>query len=311
MSRSNFEIAQTLTSVKTHQSVYSDGNYIWTTNAGNSLLKSGVYRYSMAGTLLTSKANATDSITGAETDVIQMNGLDFKDGKLYIGAMNYPHGSDWPAGDHNSGNLYQRSYITRWDAYTLAYEAKWPVGDSSVNGANSAAKWTEGCAFHQDGDLFVCFHGDPVVEQYSVDGNGDLVFVARHTMPSVDNTNQTWNAEGFEDITWAGDYAYLNRHAATLDTYLYMFKWTGSGFTFVRKFANLGTTYHQGVNIVPDTNIMWWCARTGGGTASSELGNITKTFIRAFDLYDHHNGVTTATDNGVSYTNANGVIISK
>ena len=313
MALSNFEVANTYVNVKTHQSVFSDGTNIWTTNAGNSSQKSGIYRYDMTPTLLTSHANATDDITGAETDVIQLNGLDLKDGKLYISAMNYPHGSDWPAGDHNSGHLYQRSYITRWDATTLAYEAKWAVGDSTVSGATSAAKWSEGCAFHQDGHLFVCFHGDPVLEEYSLDGDGDLVFVARHTLPSVNNTSQTWNAEGFEDVTIAGDYFYLNRHVATNDLYLYVFKWTGSGFNFVKKelSSQIGATgYNQGVNIQPGTNIMWWCRRTAA-SAYGDLGDISKVYVRAFDLYDITNGVHTSNSNGVSFTNSNGVIISK
>jgi hypothetical protein len=304
----NFVIDQTFTAVKTHQTAYSDGNYIWSTNAGSVTQKSGIYRYSMAGSLLTSHANATDSITGAESDVYQLNGMDLIDGKLYIGAMNYPHGSDWPAGDHNSGNLYQRSYITRWDAYTLAYEAKWAVGDSSVQGADSLAKWTEGCAYAH-GFLFVCFHGDNVVERYTIDGSGDLVFQERHTMPSVDNGSSTYNAHGFEDITFAGEYAYLNRHAATLDPYFYMFRWTGTEFLFIRKFPRLGTDFTQGINIQPNTNILWACQRTTAG--GQDEGDISKVYARGFDLYDNHNGVCTSDDNGVCFTNANGVIISK
>lgn len=313
MSLNTFDVIQTFTNVKTHQSVYSDGVKIWTTNAGNSSQKSGLFKYDLEANLLASNIDATDDITGAESDVIQMNGLDLKDGKLYVSAMNYPHGSDWPVGDHNSGHLYQRSYITRWDAETLTYEDKWPVGDSTVSGAISAAKWSEGCAFHRDGDLFVCFHGDPVIERYSLDENGDLVFVARYTLPSVDNANQTWNAKGFEDITFAGDYAYLNRHVATYDLYLYVFKWTGSGFSFVKKELSSQidvTGYNQGVNIVPGTNIMWWTRRTSA-SAYGDLGDISKVYVRGFDLYDITNGVIMSDDNAVRFTKSNCVIISK
>lgn len=310
MALSNFEITETFSQVKTHQTAYSDGNYIWSTNAGSSTQHSGIYRYSMAGVLLTSHANATDDITGAESDVYQLNGMDLKDGKLYISAMNYPHGSDWPAGDHNSGNLYQRSYITRWDATTLAYEAKWAVGDSSVNGANSVAKWSEGCAWHEGSQrLFVCFHGDAVIEEYSIDGSGDLVFETRHTLSGIDQSHSTYNAHGFEDITFAGDYAYMNRHAATLDPYFYVFKWTGSGFTFVKKFPRLGADFTQGINIQPGTNILWACQRTTLG--GQDKGDISKIYARAFDLYDITNGVGTSDTNGSRFTNSNGVIISK
>ena len=312
---SNFDVNATYTNVKTHQSVYSDGINIWTTNAGNVTNESGIYRYDMTPTLLTSHNTATNDITGADSDIWQLNGMHLKNGKLYIGAMNYPHGSDWPAGDHQSGHLYQRSYITRWDATTLAYEAKWAVGDSSVTGATSAAKWTEGCTWHEGSQRwFVCFHGDPVLEEYSEDGSGNLVYVTRHTLPSVDNSSQTWNAEGFEDVTCAGDYFYLNRHVATFDLYLYVFKWTGSGFTYVTKYLSsaIGATgYNQGVNIQPNTNIMWWARRTGGGTGGSELGDISKVYVRAFDLYDFTNGVQLVSSNSVKFTDANGVLISK
>lgn len=308
---SDFEIDETHVNVKTHQSVYSDGTNIWTTNAGNTSQESGVYRYDMTPTLLTSHANATNDITGAESDVVQMNGLHLKNGKLYISAMNYPNGSDWPAGDHQSGHLYQHSYITRWDATTLAYEAKWAVGDSSVTGATSAAKWSEGITWHEGSQRwFVCFHGDPVLEEYSEDGSGNLVYVTRHTLGSVDNTSQTWNAEGFEDVTCAGDYFYLNRHVATFDLYIYRYKWTGSGFTFVDKRASIGTGYNQGVNLQPGTNILWWTKRTAA-SAYGDLGDISKVFVRAFDLYDLSAGVQLVGSTSSKFTNANSVIISK
>lgn len=313
MSISTFIVENTYTDVKTHQSVYSDGTNIWTTNAGNTSQESGVYRYDMTPTLLTSHANATNDITGAESDVVQMNGMHLKDGKLYISAMNYPNGSDDPL--HGSlGGLYQHSYITRWDATTLAYEAKWAVGDSTVTGATSAAKWSEGITWHAGSSRwFVCFHGSPVLEEYSQDGSGDLVYVARHTLPSVDNTAQTYNALGFEDVTCAGDYFYLNRHVATFDLYLYIFKWTGSGFTFVKKelSSQIGASgYNQGVNIQPGTNIMWWTRRTAA-SLYGDLGDISKVRVVGFDLNDFNNGVHTSTTNAVRYGNSNGIIIGK
>jgi len=311
MSLANFTILNTYTGIKTHQSVYSDGTNIWTTNAGNSTTSSGLYRYNMTPTLLTSNNDAADDITGAEDDVWQMNGIEKIAGKLYIGAMNFPNGND--SSLHNAGDKYQRSYITRWDPTTLAYEAKWAVGDSSVLGPSAVARWTEGCAYHEGtGHLFVIFHGNEVAEEYSFDGSGDLVFVARHTFPSVDNTNQGanfLNSRGFEDITFSGDTCWLNRHAATSDPYFYEFKWNGSGFDFVQKIARLGDDFTQGVNIQPGTNITWWCERTTSGGDTE--GSISKVISRGLDLSGRVGVGLSFETTGVKYADSSGIIVSK
>jgi hypothetical protein len=311
MSLPNFIVEATYASVKTHQSAYSDGNFIWSTNAGSVSQKSGLYRYAMDGvTLLASNTAAVTGIPGVESDVYQLNGMELINGKIYAGLMNYPNGSDWPAGDHQSGHLYAKSWIARYDATTLAFEDKWEVGDRTVTGATSAAKWTEGCGLHIETDhLFVCFHGDPVLEEYSFDSSGDLVFVARHTLPSVDNASSTWNAEGFEDVTFDGDYCYLNRHAATLDDNFYQFKWNGTGFDFVQKFARLGADYTQGMNIQPGTNLTWWCQRTTLG--GQDEGSISKVRVVGFDLGGSSGVNQSFASTGVKYTHNNGTIISK
>lgn len=315
----NFIIKNSYVDVKTHQSVYSDGVNVWTTNGGGSSFSSQLHKYNAdMSVLLTSNTTAVSGISGLPSSVHQINGMDLKDGKLYIGLMNYPTGSDWPTGaGHNTGNQYAYSWIARYDADTLAYEKRWEVGDSTVVGANSVAKWTEGCAFGPNGNLFVCFHGDPVIEEYSLDENGDLVFEKRHTLTGdyPDNSNSTFNARGYEDITFAGNHCIMNRHVGTNDPFLDMWRFDGTddGFVHVGRWDRIDTNFTQGMNIQPGTNLLWCCERTNSTTGTvSEYGDVSVVRVVGFDLAERSTGVfKSAVDTGVVETGSSGIINSK
>lgn len=103
--------------------------------------------------------DTTDDVTPA--DIVQINGMNFYDGYLWIGASNYP-------------NTPKTGYILKYDPATLAHVATY----------NTAAYWSEGGAWKNVGngdEFWAIYHDQPIVSRYRINA-GAFELVGTYTL---------------------------------------------------------------------------------------------------------------------------------
>jgi len=83
--------------VSASQGVCSDGTYLYTVIGGSGVSESHIKKWDKSWNLQQDKTVPDDSYG---TDEKQLNSLCYKDGKLYIGANNYPNSPE-----HGWGNI--------------------------------------------------------------------------------------------------------------------------------------------------------------------------------------------------------------
>ncbi len=232
-----FTFLASLDNVDALQGVASDGTYLYI-SGGTTL-----YKTQKDGTIVTQLANP--QLEG--TDCNQVNGIFYKDGLLYIGAVEYAN----------------------YDGYIKVFSA----GDLSyVEERQVESDFTEGAAFH-DGYWWVIYNGvshpgGEYISQYSPNWN----LITHHPLsyPNI----------AVNGILWIGDYLYVNNHddtpawnfSDTLDVYL----WTGSGFQEAGRLPRPSSGTGQGISKEPNEDILWWVERNGGGAG---VHNVIKTSI--------------------------------
>lgn len=202
------------------QGIATDGTNLWA-NDGNTLSK-----YDMSGTSLLNHTNAHQDGTNME----QINGMNYKDGLLYIGSNNY-------------NNEPKLGYIKIFNATTLAYVEEHQV----------LAHWSEGGAWH-DGYFWAVYTDWMYVSQYNDAWVHQDDYELTYTFSSGTNF--------YQGAAWKNGYMYVNTHEGTAPTTCDIYYWTGTGFDEYFRLQPPTNWAHQGIHFDPTNDTeLWWVER--------------------------------------------------
>lgn len=200
------------------QGVCSDGTYIYCTN------DTTIKKFTKAKVLVNTKNDANLEGTNME----QINHIFYKDGYLYVGAMNYD-------------TTPRRGYIKVFDASDLSYVTEYQVQN----------QWCEGCAFY-DGKWWVCYYDYAYISAY----NSSWVHIADYS------TTSTYS----QGITAYGEHLYVVAYLGGYVSEVQVYEWTGSALNKIATITEPVTDGSiQGLGKEPNEDIMWFAENDQNG----------------------------------------------
>ncbi len=236
---------------KAHQSVLFDGTYYYTVGKESDSDPESVwiYKWDTSWSLVDSHNGSGDP----PTEKSQLNGLFLKDGKLYIGAGEYPAG----------GGSKWDSWIVEYDPDNLSYITHHHVHHSLSDDYG----FTEGCSWH-DGKWWVIFGGEGE--------NGGLVSTFNSSWQHLNDYFLDYDPGAhYQSVLWWNDYLFVNQHGGNDPEKCDCYRWNGSGFEQHQR-IDPPSSCHQCITWDPDGEHTWWAKRTGSsnGPAVKALMNI-------------------------------------
>lgn len=218
----------TTAGVSDAQGVATDGTHVWFSNS------STIYKYTTAGSLVTSRNVMSDAPTGKT----QINGMLIHDGILYVSAA--------------ENSTPRKAYIVKYDPDTLAY-----IGHGQITG-----DWFSEGITERDGFLWVCFHANKEVAQIDMT---TFAVVATYSLsfPITGSSGGFGAGTGYDGIAWVGDYLFCNIHEIYDQKYLDVYAWNGAGFDEVIRQRRPTSSCSQGIAYDAANNIMWFAERNG------------------------------------------------
>lgn len=226
-----------------------DGSNYWTTSADDVTPASHNFtlrHFNSSGVLQLQRDASGDMPSGAT----QINGLDYKDGVLYVGVNNF---STTP----------EKGWILEYDPVTLVLEATHAT----------EARHCEGGAWRGD-EFFSIYQDAATADRY----NDSFVHQEAHALGYV-------NATGgyYQGAQWIGDYLLCNLHNSTLwPKTCDVFHWNGSSFTNAGRILQPTVTTAaagQGISVSEPGEFMLWAERRGGGVSGTGPHHVIKTTI--------------------------------
>jgi len=230
---SAFSIASTTDA----QGIACDGTNIWCSSSTT------LYKYSMAGSLVTSRSVTGDNPTTKD----QINGLFLKDGILYVSAMKYTAGVG-------------TSWIIEYDPSTLL-----PTGVThslDISGITEAV--AEGLAWYK-GFWWVCFHATQKVAAYTLDFSTRVALLdLGFTISGI--SGGYGSGFGYDGVAWMGDYLLANLHETYDQKFLDVYYWNGVSFDQVSRIFRSRSAQSQGLAFdTSDATKLHFAERTYGG----------------------------------------------
>lgn len=218
------------------QGVATDGSNIWVSDSTN------LYKYDMAGALVTSRAVSGDSPTKT-----QINGLHIVGGVLYVSAA------------YNS--TPRLSYIVEYDPNTLAYIAHHAV---------SGDWFSKGLAW-KGGYWWVCFHANSVVAKVDP-ATWSVVATYPLTYKVSGSSGGYGSGTGYSGIAWLGDYLLCNIHEIYDQKLMDIYIFDGSDFIQVGRTPHPTTWATQGITVNPLNEYeMFFAERTTRGDSIARI----------------------------------------
>jgi len=238
------------------QSVACNGTHFWTTSGGSGPPADNSY--------LTAYDSDWAQLVGRDCDgdgpaaMMQINGVQEKDGVLYVTANNWTDGTEAP-----------RGWVYEYDPDTLAYSTYHTLDNSS---GLPHAHFAEGLDWY-NGYWWVVWHDWPSITKY--DSSWNWVADYELTYPG--------NGHYYQGIIWYEDYVYVNTHYSgdpdTLDCYF----WNGTGFVENRRMSHVTETATQGMALNrTDMSTVYWAERLGADdmkVSISAVVNFTDDYI--------------------------------
>lgn len=214
------------------QGVAADGTHVWYSNS------STIFKYTKAGALVTSRVVSTD----APTDKLQINGMFYKDGTLYVSAAKYVGG-------------VATSWIVQYNPDTLAYISHVQI---------SSDKFSEGLAF-KGGCWWVVFHATKVCCQY----DPAWTLIATHALRYgvTGSSGGFGTGTGYDGVAWVDDYMLCNIHETYDQDCVDIYYWNGTEFEDVNRLARPTAISTQGMASDPaEPGVIWFAERNYSGT---------------------------------------------
>lgn len=238
-----FDSRFTISSTNDVQSLVVDSTHVWVTNS------STIFKYTKAGSLVTSRNVSTDFVSGAA--LRQVNGLALSGGVLYAVVATY-----------NAGTGTADTYVAQYDPSTLAY-----ITHNQVAGNF----YGEDIEF-RDGYAWLVFHAHKQV--CKVDTSTWAV-AATYTLTGFTLTGSSGGyggTQGYESGVWIGNYLVCNVHEIYDQEEAHIFYWNGTGFDAVARWGRPTTWSTQGVATDPsDANVLWMVERASGGDSVAKF----------------------------------------
>jgi len=253
--------------VGAQQGVCTDGTNFWTTagddpdtdpasNNHNMMLR----RYDSSWTIVASN----DVIADLPGDATQINGLEYKDGVVYVGVNDHVSGSQ----NGNGG------WIMEYDPVTLTNLATHTVQTKECEGgAWGGAAGT---------NFLAVYHNSRTVSVY----NSSFTFISDHFLDYPNDVGRY-----YQDAAWHDGHLFCPVHNSaqwphTVDVY----KWEGET-NFVRAGRMLQPTWErsatlrkssQGLDFDPvESGVIWFAERNAGGGESEGPHNVVKATFNA------------------------------
>lgn len=234
------------------QNIACNGTHFWTTSGGQASPADNYY--------LTAYDSDWNQLTGRDCDgdgpsaMMQINGVQEKDGTLFITANNWTDGTET--------NI---SWILEYDPDTLAYSTFHALKNSS---GLAHQHYAEGLDWY-DGYWWVCWHDWTGITKY----DSDWEWVADYEL------SYPGNGHYYQGIIWVGDYVYLNVHLSGDPDKIDCYYFNGTGFEENRRMAHVTTAATQGMAVnKTDMKTVYWAQRSGADhmkVAITTMSNIT------------------------------------
>jgi hypothetical protein len=238
-------VSTTGSDVNSCQGVATDGTYFYTT-AGDD--NKHLYKYNSSWVLQSGHDCSADLPAGCT----QVNNIFCKDGKLYLGACDFP---DSPP----------QGWIMVYNASDLSYDTVHSVG----------AIECEGCAFY-DGFWWVVRGDSGQIQKW----NTNWVHQTNYNLTHVAAGNALF-CIGYQSLMWKDDFIYVVVHRdCQPDEKCDVYYFDGTNFTLVKRMDTPTPYCSQGLCLDPDGETVWWAERDHGGTLNDD--RVVKTTI-AFD----------------------------
>ena len=243
------------------QSVAVNGTHFWTTSGGQPPPADNYY--------LSGYDSSWNQLVGRDCDgdgpaaMMQINGIQEKDGVLYVTANNWTDGSEDP-----------RGWVYEYDPDTLAYSTYHTLDNSS---SLPHEHFAEGLDWN-NGYWWVVWHDWPYITKY--DSSWDWVADYELTYPG--------NGHYYQGIMWYGEYVYVNIHSSGDPTMLDCFFWNGTGFEENRRMAQVTGSATQGMALnKTDMTTVYWVNRGGADDQKVTISTISSLLDDYVSLEDH------------------------
>lgn len=188
-----------------------------------------------AYTLVDSRDTTGDA--GRPADIEQINGLNFYDGYLWVGASNYP-------------NTPKTGYILKYDPDTLAFVAAY----------STEAHWSEGGAWKDVGngdEFWAVYHDSPTVSRYDASFNLVDTYTLAYGAGQTEFLSQS--AVWLNDLFIVQNHSYRTNPVTTTDVY----RWNGAAMDAVQQIPRLSSSAGQGIHWEVEGSIMLFAERNG------------------------------------------------
>ena len=214
------------------QGVTTDGTHVWFSSS------STVYKYTTAGSLVTSRNVLGDSPIGKT----QINGLAIKDNVLRVSGAEF------------FGNI-ATSWIADYNPDSLAY-----IGHRQLIGD----RFAEGMTWHKD-SWWVCFHAHKVVARYT--DTWKLAAVYPLTFTITGTSGGYGGTQGYDGLFWKDSYLWLSIHEIYDQDYWDVYHFYNGTMYQVARILRNTAGIHQGICLDPIDSTKVWAAErvTGGG----------------------------------------------
>jgi hypothetical protein len=198
--------------------------------------ESGIlYKYTRSGNTYTLVASR--DVTGDNpTDKTQINGMNYHDGYLWIGANNF------------SGTSPKKGWAIKYNPADLTWVSTHSVG----------ANWSEGGAW-RNGEYWAVYTELHATRRY--DSNFNLIGQYNFPLLVADTTD-----EGYQGAAWRGDLLHCTTHTNSLATRTDVHKWNGTSFEAYQSIPALGDNVGQGLHWETPNSVMLFAERVVGGT---------------------------------------------
>ena len=249
----DFEYVSDVGPYNASQSVAVNGSHFWTTSGGSGAPALNFY--------LSGYDSSWHQFVGRDCDgdgpasKKQINGVQEKDGVLYVTANNWTDGTEPP-----------RGWVLEYDPDTLAYSTYHTLDNSS---SLPHEHFAEGLDWN-NGYWWVVWHDWPYITKYDVSWN----WVADYELTF------TGNGHYYQGIMWYGDYVYVNIHSSGDPTVLDCFLWNGTGFEEVKRMTQVTATCSQGMSLDKTDNLtVYWANRGGADDMKVTISTISPDYI--------------------------------
>ncbi|GAG82570.1 unnamed protein product, partial [marine sediment metagenome] len=187
--------------------------------------------------------------------MMQINGVQEKDGVLYVTANNWTDGTELPIG-----------WVLEYDPDTLAYSTYQALKNSS---SLPHEHYAEGLDWH-DGYWWVVWHDWPYITKYDAAWN----WVADYEL------TYPGNGHYYQGIMWYGNYAFVNTHASGDPIKLDCYFWNGTGFVESRRMEPVVEYANQGMSLdKTDNATVYWAIRGGADNLKVAITTIEDIYI--------------------------------